>query len=670
MTQKRNILQIAIQTPLRRTFDYLPPNGDNCANYTVGQRVEVSFGRRTVVGIIVGFSEKSNFPIDKLKAVNQLLDSNALVDEKLLQLFDWASRYYCYPIGEVILGSLPKKLRQLKQASTKKTDNHVEKEQAEKKARSEKLVLTIEQQEAVDAILKTKQFQSFLLAGVTGSGKTEVYLQVIESVLNERKQALVLVPEISLTPQTLARFESRLHAPVLLVHSGLSDGKRAKAWLKAASGEPCVVIGTRSAIFSPLNNLGVIVVDEAHDISFKQQSRFRYCARDVAVMRAKICDVPIVLGTATPSLESLYNVEDKKYHLLRLTDRPGHVVMPKVTLCDIRNQKLQGGLSTLLIEKIKDHLSQSHQVLVYLNRRGYAPVLICHHCGWTAACPRCDVKLTVHQSPKRLMCHHCGFQKPWQKICESCKQSEVMLLGLGTEQLEQTLSTLFPDKNIVRVDRDNVRTFNALKEVLSIVHEQKADILVGTQLLVKGHHFENVNLVAAIDVDNALFSSDFRAVERLGQSLVQVAGRAGRDKHSGEVIIQTHQPDHPSLKSLFNADYLTFANNLLQERKAMLLPPFQYSAALKAEAKTQELAMHFLNKAKINLKKNGFQLEILGPLPATLAKKAGVYRAHLLIQSGTRPHLHHALDTLLASLEQKKVNNVKWVVDVDPVESD
>lgn len=668
MSSNVSVLQVVVQTPLRRSFDYLPKIDTNISKYSVGQRVLVPFGRRTIVGIVVGMSERSDFPIEKLKRVMEVLDDAPIIDERLFALYRWASDYYCHPIGEVVLGSLPKNIRlgkplQMKSQKTPSMPNSTVKKEVS-------LPLTQEQQVAVSAILAAKGFKTFLLAGVTGSGKTEVYMQAIAAVLADKKQALVLVPEIALTPQTVRRFQARFEAPILLLHSGLSDGKRMQAWLSAMEASPCIVIGTRSAVFAPLKNLGLIVIDEAHDLSFKQQSRFRYSARNVAVMRAKLCDVPIVLGSATPSLESYYNALENKYHLLQLTSRPGKALLPKILLHDLKNEKLNAGLSPFLIEKIRQHLDANNQVLVYLNRRGFAPVLICHHCGWVAKCTRCDARLTVHQQSRRLICHHCSYQKRWVKICESCHQSEVMMLGVGTEQLEQALQNLFPHKTIVRIDRDNTRTVKVLEERLSQVHAHEADILIGTQLLVKGHHFEKVTLVAAIDVDNALFSSDFRAIEHLGQSLIQVAGRAGRLQAPGEVVIQTHQPDHPQLKTLFEADYFAFVKNLLRERQLMELPPYRFLTMLKAEAKTQEKALSFLREAKHILAKMDQSLELIGPLPAALSRKAGVYQVLLTVQSTKRNDLHHALANLVRYLEEntKRFSGVRWVLDVDSVE--
>src|SRR3990167_11054925 len=415
-----SIVKIALATPLRKTFDYLSA-GIACA---IGSRVAVSFGKNDMMGIVVGFSDTTDIPENKLKPILACLDDVPLLDQTLMSLYQWASDYYQHPIGYVMVATLPKKIQ-----DGKKNIALREKHQALAQPENTEVALTLtdEQQAAVDAILFERKFQPFLLAGVTGSGKTEVYLRVIEKILKEKKQALVLVPEISLTPQTVKRFEERFHVPVLLLHSGLTDKKRSEAWLKATEDLPCIVIGTRSAVFAPLKNIGVIIVDEEHDLSFKQHSGFRYSARDVAVMRAKISEIPVVLGTATPSLESWKNVKQNKYILFTLSERAGNATLPPITLHNICNEKLQNGLSPALISVMQKHLKNNNQILLFLNRRGYAPVLLCHQCGFAAICPHCDARVTAHDNPKRLLCHHCGYQSPWIRICPSCKQNELMV---------------------------------------------------------------------------------------------------------------------------------------------------------------------------------------------------------------------------------------------------
>lgn len=656
------ILQIVVASPLRRIFDYLPSDAVDPVFWKKGQRVLVPFGRRSVVGIIVDVVNQSAFPREKLKKIIEPIDVTPVLEADLLKLMCWASDYYHHPLGEVIFSALPKKIRAGHKIalSEKPTIHAIEQNLPDFK-------LTEEQTIAINTIIHAKKFQTFLLAGVTGSGKTEVYMRVIAAILQEKKQALILVPEIALTPQTVSRFQERFCVPVLLYHSGLSDKKRLQAWEQARGDSPCIVIGTRSAVFSPLQQCGVIIVDESHDTSFKQQSGFRYSARDVAIMRGNWLNVPVILGTATPSLESWHNVQKKKYHLLSLRDRAA-ATLPKVIVHDIRGQALHSGLSDTLIQLIQKHLDQSNQVLLFLNRRGYAPVLICHHCGWTVNCAHCDAKLTLHRDPKRLCCHHCGYQTSVIQTCEACQQSELTALGLGTERLEKTLSQLFPSKKIARIDRDSMKTFSTLEKTLKQVHDREVDIIIGTQMLVKGHHFDHVTLVAAIDVDGGLFSADFRATERLGQSLIQVAGRAGRSEKIGEVFVQTREPNHILLKTLFSQDYFAFADVLLKERSVTKLPPYRFMAILRAESKNKERANQFLLSAKQSLK-SIHPIELAGPMPSIIEKKAGIFRSNLLIQSAHRSHLQQALHVFLQSQEKiKKLSGLRWILDVDPVE--
>lgn len=650
-------VKVAIQTPLRKSFDYLVPEG---VSVWPGVRVWVPFGGRRVVGVVLGQPDASDVPVEKLKTIEAVIDEKPLLDDRLLQLYYWAADYYHHPIGQVIVGTLPKRVREGGVNVGGSVSGGVGEDAC--------LMLTQEQSTAIDAVLAADAFSPFLLAGVTGSGKTEVYLRVIEKILAEQKQALVLVPEISLTPQTVARFQARLSAPVLLLHSGLTDKQRSDAWMQATQDQPCVVIGTRSAVFAPLKNLGVIVIDEEHDLSFKQQSGFRYSARDVAMMRAKFCDIPIILGSATPALETLKNAHENKYQLLSLTKRVGQATLPTVTIFDVRRKKMQNGLSADLIALMKQHLSEGNQVLLFLNRRGYAPLLLCHHCGHIEKCTHCDARLTAHEKLRYLLCHHCGFKKSFPKICPACQQNELMTLGLGTEQLTETLEKYFPQKKILRVDRDTVTTFKKLEKALAQIRDHEIDIVVGTQMLVKGHHFENVTLVAAIDIDQALFSNDFRAIERMGQSLIQVAGRAGRVEKKGEVFIQTHHADHPLLKKLLHENYDVFSKDILDERAKALLPPYRHMAILRAEGKSRETVHRFLQGVQSNIAKNA-HAEIAGPFPLNIERLAGNYRAQLFLQSEHRAALQQLIKQSVAYLDQqKKVRTVKWTVDVDPLE--
>jgi primosomal protein N' (replication factor Y) len=520
------------------------------------------------------------------------------------------------------------------------------------------------------------EFGVFLVDGVTGSGKTEVYLSIIDEVLARGEQALVLVPEIGLTPQLVSRFEERfqqrLKNPIALLHSGLSDSERLNAWLMAKKGDASIDIGTRSAIFTPLLKPGVIILDEEHDPSYKQQDGFRYSARDVAVKRAQLESLPVVLGSATPSLESLENARQQRYQHLLLPERAGNANHPDVSVIDVRKQPMIDGLSSLLINAMKRHFQKGGQVLLFLNRRGYAPVLLCHDCGWVSKCKRCDAHMTLYheRGQRRLRCHHCGSERPADHQCPDCESSELHPVGSGTERLEETLTHQFPDIGITRIDRDTTRRKGAMQSLLDSVHEGTSRILVGTQMLAKGHHFPDVTLVGIVDIDQGLFSADFRATERMAQLIVQVSGRAGRAEKAGQVLIQTHHPDHPLLKVLLDEGYASFANAALDERRLAQLPPYRYFALLRAEATDGRLPMQFLQQARgLAEAFAGKDVQLLGPVPAPMEKRAGRIRAQLLLQSASRSALHNLLTPWLLQLESSKSGRkVRWSIDVDPQE--
>ena len=537
----------------------------------------------------------------------------------------------------------------------------------------ERLRLNTEQATAVGAIRsEDEQFAAWLLAGVTGSGKTEVYLSVLENVLAKGRQALVLVPEIGLTPQTIARFRERFNAPVEVLHSGLNDSERLSAWLKAKNGEAAIVIGTRSSLFTPFKNLGVIVIDEEHDSSYKQQEGWRYHARDLAVYRAHSEQIPIILGSATPALETLHNVRQRKYHMLRLTRRAGNARPAIQHVLDLKGQQVQAGLAPALISRMRQHLQAGNQVILFLNRRGFAPALLCHDCGWIAECPRCDHYYTFHQAQRHLRCHHCDSQRPVPRQCPSCGSTHIVPVGLGTEQLEQALAPFFPDVPISRIDRDTTSRKGALEQQLAEVHRGGARILIGTQMLAKGHHFPDVTLVALLDVDGALFSADFRSAERFAQLYTQVAGRAGRAGKQGEVVLQTHHPEHPLLQTLLHKGYDAFADQALAERQTMQLPPWTSHVIIRAEDHNNQQAPLFLQQLRNLLQASPLvdnQLWILGPVPALAPKRGGRFRWQLLLQHPSRIRLQQIVSGTLALINTlPEARKVKWVLDVDPIE--
>ncbi|PHI28597.1 primosomal protein N' [Budvicia aquatica] len=537
----------------------------------------------------------------------------------------------------------------------------------------ERLKLNTEQATAIGAIRSDdKKFGVWLLEGITGSGKTEVYLSVLENVLSEGRQALVLVPEIGLTPQTIARFRERFNAPVDVVHSGLNDSERLAVWLRARRGETAIVIGTRSALFTPFKHLGIIVIDEEHDSSYKQQEGWRYHARDLAILHAREENIPIILGSATPAIESLYNAQSGKYHHLRLTIRAGHAKPAIQHILDLKGLPLKAGLAPPMLKRMQDHLRANNQVILFLNRRGYAPTLLCHECGWIAECTRCERYYTLHQNQRMLRCHHCDSQRPIPYQCPKCGSTHLVPVGVGTEQLDHELAKHFPDTPITRVDRDTTSRKGALEQHLSDIHQGGARILIGTQMLAKGHHFPDVTLVGLIDVDGALFSADFRAAERFAQLYTQVSGRAGRAGKQGEVLLQTHHPEHPLLQTLLRQGYDAFAKEALQERKSVFLPPFTYHAIFRAEDHDNQQASLFLQALRQLLEAhqaNDSHLWVLGPVPALQAKRSGRFRWQLLIQHPSRGRLQQVLHTLrsqIATLPQAK--KVKWTLDVDPIE--
>lgn len=725
----RRYLQLALPSPLRQTFDYLLPAKIDTP--PVGARLRVPFGRQEMIGICLGISEHTEVPEAKLRAASAALDSEPVLPASLFTLCTWAADYYQHPVGEVFDTALPVLLRQgealaapgeIRWKATRlgelfPLDGNIKRahkqvaalralreypegmippllgsmgierptllalekkglvecitvmpppeENAATGLREPALALSAEQQTAVTAIEKSAdRFKPFLLFGVTGSGKTEVYLQAIADVLARGKQALVLVPEIGLAPQTVARFKARFQTEIAVLHSGRTERERLDAWRAARSGRAGIVIGTRSAVFTPLARPGLLIVDEEHDLSFKQHEGFRYHARDLAVRRAQLENMPVVLGSATPALETLSNARQGRYELLELKERAAGASAPVFKLIDLRHQPLREGFSEPLMQAVTRTLERGEQVLVFINRRGYAPVLLCHDCGWQARCRRCDARPTLHRNPVRLHCHHCGSESAPPVQCPDCGSADLRPVGLGTERVDDVLRQRFPKTPLFRVDRDSTRRKEALNQLYHDIHAAGPALLVGTQMLAKGHHFPKVTLVALLDIDGGLFGADFRAPEHIAQLIVQVAGRAGRaDKH-GLVLLQTHQPDHLLLRELIAAGYAAFADRALAERRELGLPPTGYLALIRAEAANGELPLAFLQQVQ-QLSDSG--LQAWGPVPAPMEKRAGRFRAHLLLQSARRGALHEALARLIPLIEAlPESRKVRWSVDVDP----
>jgi primosomal protein N' (replication factor Y) len=726
-------LNIAIDTPLNRVFDYLPIEQSEKAQYAPGQRVLIPFGKQQKTGVILAIASKTELKNKQLKPISELLDVSPLICEQDITLYKWTANYYHHPIGEVFAQTLPKQIRSAKspaitfaklyslsdsgrnlkeqdlkrsprQAYLWKHLNEINSpvdsssfsniewdwrsplksliaknwiEVSEEQASTPKQVSkpnfspNAAQQQAIDAVSVAKNtFKTFLLDGVTGSGKTEVYLQLIQQVISAGQQVLILLPEITLTPQLANRFKQRLAAHLVISHSGLNDTQRAQAWLRLKEGFANILLGTRSAVFTPMKNPGLIILDEEHDTSFKQQEGFRYSARDVAIMRARNYNIPIVLGTATPSLESLYNVQKNRFTHLVLPERTAGASHPDIRLIDCRNQQLNNHLSKPLIKAISKTLERNEQVILFVNRRGFAPVLMCHGCGWVGQCRRCDSRMVIHKHANLLKCHHCGVEHVIPKNCPDCKQAELFPLGLGTQRIEETLNSLFPNTPITRIDRDSTQRKDAMQTVIDKVHEGGAQILVGTQMLAKGHHFPDVTLVGMVDIDAGLFSCDYRASERMSQLITQVAGRAGREEKLGRVLIQTHHPEHPLLNTLIERGYASFAKEALDERQQAQLPPYHFQALLRVNAINEKDVLVFLNDVSqlISTIDNKY-INILGPVPAPMLKRAGRFRYQLLIETAQRKYRHHFLKTLLPAVEKiKSARKVRWSIDVDPVD--
>ncbi|RVU83592.1 primosomal protein N' [Leucothrix sargassi] len=535
--------------------------------------------------------------------------------------------------------------------------------------------LSDEQQQSLTQLaewVEHESLQPVLLHGITGSGKTEIYLRAIKPVLEKGQQALLMIPEIGLTPQLFQRFcDFFPKQTVVALHSGLNDTQRAQNWQSAQSGEADVVVGTRSSIFCAFDNLGIIVIDEEHDGSFKQQEGFHYHARDFAVKRANQLKIPILLGSATPALETLLNAERKRYHYLQLKSRPGTRKPPKTSIIDLKGQTIEAGVSNTLLKEVGKQVEDGNQVMLFLNRRGFAPVLLCSSCGWHATCPACDTEMTYHASRNKVICHHCDYQKQVANSCPSCKNPQFSTLGHGTERVEQLLCSYFPQTPIVRVDRDTTSRKGELAKKLEIVREGKPVILIGTQMLTKGHDFPNLTLVGILDIDQALFSTDYRAQEYLAQQIVQVSGRAGRGEKPGRVILQTSQPQHPLLNQLLTQGYKAVAMQLLVERQAWQYPPFGFHALIRVNTPQFEAGLHFLQSVRNDLQdllaeKIG-ELGLMGPMPSPMEKRAGRYRYQMMISSTRRSSLHCFLDQVISVIKrQKKPKDLRYTLDVDP----
>ena len=662
------ILEVAVAAPLMGLFDYLPPADAN-VELRPGMRVRVPFGHGTRVGLLVGLKATSTLPADKLRQAVAVLDVEPLLPDDVRHLLSWASAYYQHPPGEVFATAVPKALREGRDPVGRRKPKAAPAPADDVLQAEVPPALTADQGRAVAAINAAVGYRCFLLDGVTGSGKTEVYLRCIRERLDVGQQCLVLVPEIGLTPQLLDRFRRRFPVPMAVLHSGLADGERLRAWTAARDGTAQIVIGTRSAIFTPLKRPGLLVVDEEHDASYKQQDGFRYSARDLAVWRARELAVPLVLGSATPALESVENANSGRYERLVLAERAGAAGQPTVHLIDVRTHLPRDGLTQPLLAAIRRHLAADGQVLIFLNRRGYAPTLVCVGCGAVVSCDRCDARMVLHQQRGRVTCHHCGSDRPAPADCPAC-HAELRPVGHGTERLEEALAREFPDHPMERIDRDTTRRRGEIERRLERVHSLEARLLLGTQMLTKGHDFPGVTLVGIVDVDQGLFGTDFRSAERLAQTFIQVAGRAGRADRPGEVYLQTLFPDHPLLRVLLAQGYGAFATLALAERQQAGWPPWSSLALVRAEATERPVVFSFLEAtAALARTAAPFGLRVLGPAPAPMERRSGRYRGQLLLQADVRRDLQRFLPDFRAALSAlPSQRRVRWSLDVDPSE--
>ena len=721
-------VRVALDLPLATLFDYAV---DESMNVAVGQCVQVPFSRKFLVGVVLECAISSAVDAQHIRQVEQVLNDVPALPEELLTLLRFCSDYYHHPLGATVLSALPARLRSSQPVKLKQelqyrlsaSGQALDLAQLPKRQRVQQRILSAlqhgslsaaqlrtlspsapatikallqagwvetcnppaaatalsfnhvhtlstEQQQTVEAVAQTQGYACFLLHGITGSGKTEVYMHLMHAALQSGGQVLLLVPEINLTPQLENYFRSRFaNTELVSLHSGLSDGERAQNWLRAHSGQARIVLGTRLAVFTPLPQLALIIVDEEHDASFKQQDGLRYSARDVAIFRANQRGVPIVLGSATPSLESYYNAHSGRYRLLRLSQRAvAQARLPEMRCINTSHVIMQHGISEPLLQALAERLQRREQSLLFINRRGYAPVLMCTACGWLSGCPNCASKLVLHLRDRMLRCHHCGYQQRVPPACPSCSNADLQPVGIGTQRLESALQEYFPQARILRVDRDSTRnkgTWNAMRQQ---IENNAVDILVGTQMLAKGHDFPNLTLVGVLNPDSALYSSDFRASEKLFAQLAQVAGRAGRAEKTGEVLIQTAFPDHPLFNALRTHDYDSWAQTLLSERQSAGFPPFVYQVLLRAEGKQKADVYTFLLQAQSDAVALGMSVEVYGVVPATMPRRANHFLAQLLVQSEKRKSLQQFLHAWKPMLDTRPAQKLRWSLDIDPLE--
>ena len=722
-----NLIKVALNLPIYHTFDYMVPKGMN--QPLAGIRVEIPFGRKKMVGITV---KAGNAAIDgnlklnyQVKELLKQIDEVPIINQDIMDICVWGSSYYQHPIGQVLFGAIPSILRKGERINEEKFKNYyfsvnsqIDTHYFNNKPSQKKIYefiknknqtflddikkitknLTIfhtlvkegyikkleyipkNESESHSINLSTEQtniyksiksdinsFNSYLIEGVTGSGKTELYIKISDLIASKRGQILIVVPEINLTPQTLERFKKYLNFNVGTYHSSLSENEKLNVWLNAKNGYLDIIVGTRSSIFLPFKNLKAIIIDEEHDLSLKQQEKFKYHARDLSIIRAKNNNLPIILGSATPSFESLYNCKIKKYKHLELRKRFFSPTLPKIILVDLNKDIPDEGLSSELKKQIQQQINNKEQTLLFIGRRGFSHTLLCKKCGWISKCNKCDSYMAYHSGDKKLWCHHCGFKKHYNQVGNCCKESEIIPLGFGTERIEEKLRSIFPSSKIMRIDSDNINTSKKLDDFIEKAKTGAVDILIGTQMLVKGHDFPNVSLVGIIDIDSGLHSIDFRGLERTAQLMVQVSGRSGRHKKQGRVIIQTRKPNHPLILELLKHGYKSFSDKALLERKETHLPPYSYIALLKFASYKGALCLTFLQKIK-NYFDTDKSVYIYGPVPSPITKKNNMYYFQLMIKSSNRKLLLQKSQKIREYIINKKLSNVRWSLDIDPLD--
>jgi len=719
-------IQVVLPIPFVDSLTYLVPDALSQQNICVGMRVVVPFRNKKLVAIVIGV-ESSHYN-KKLRNIIELLDDNEFLPKGSIKFLLQVHHYYLQPLGEVVFASIPKWFKNIQnpklpkelwwqvktplnneeinsQIKTTKQQNiyhyllengplqsrsmtHIESSaSAQCQALFKKdlllksdlcfvdahppsdpdFILTKDQQQAFNTIQSQKGFNPYLLDGITGSGKTEVYIRLVKQLVNDNKQALVLVPEIGLTPQLFHEFAKRIHGRVAVFHSGLTPIARARAWEKAKSGEIDVIVATRSGVFTPFTNLAIIIVDEEHDLSFKQQDGFRYSARDLAVMRAKMENIPVILGSATPSLESFNNANNKKYQWLKLRQRTNKQALPSISILDVRNHKMQKGLSKQVLLQIDEEINKGNQALVFLNRRGWSPKITCQDCGWVAECDECDTYLTYHKHINRLRCHHCERIYSIPEFCPECGSQKIETMGVGTEKIHQGLLNKLKDVKVIRVDRDTVKTPNQWQRTIDEIKSGVPCVMVGTQMLSKGHDFPNLTLVVIVNVDNSFFSLDFRATEHLSQLMIQVSGRAGRKHKTGKVIIQTQCPQHEFFKLLLGKSYQDYALHELKQRADIGFPPASYMAIIRARCKNEKALNDFFESILDNVTENP-TVSIMGPIPAPMYKKMGQFQMQLIFNGNHRQSLHNSLKQITSYIRASKItSNIIWSLDIDPI---